>query len=64
MGHGNACRSAPLDASDGEVLLTADTTQLSRYNDEVVAAYRTTVAFEESMRGYHMHMCMCMLLCM
>jgi len=31
-----------VEMSDGEVLMTADTTRLSRYNDEVAAAYRTT----------------------
>ena len=40
-----------MEMSDGEVLMTADTTRLSRYNDEVAAAYRTTVAFEEMMRN-------------
>ena len=42
---------AAVEMSDGEVLMTADTTRLSRYNDEVAAAYRTTVAFEEMMRN-------------
>ena len=42
---------AAVEMSDGEVLMTADTTRLSRYNDEVAAAYRATVAFEEMMRN-------------
>ena len=42
---------AAVEMSDGEVLMTADTTRLSRYNDEVASAYRTTVAFEEMMRN-------------
>merc|ERR1712185_34082 len=42
---------AAVEMSDGEVLMTADTTRLRRYNDEGAAAYRTTVAFEEMMRN-------------
>merc|ERR1712185_202059 len=46
-----ASGEAAVEMSDGEVLMTADTTRLSQYNDEVAAAYRTTVAFEEMMRN-------------
>ena len=48
---GNDSGEAAVEMSDGEVLLMADSTRLSRYNDEVAAAYRTTIAFEEMMRG-------------
>jgi len=47
----NDSGEAAVEMSDGEVLLMADPTRLSRYNDEVAAAYRTTITFEEMMRG-------------
>ena len=42
---GNDPGEAVVEMSDGEVLMAADTARLGRYNDEVAAAYRTTVAF-------------------